>query len=138
MSVRRPIPKVRVALMHWRSFPTEIASDLSTFHRRHIREWHQGSMTSRELVDDILPFLPDRSAYKTAMRRGDWTDDQYRQARIGQEIAYSRADNSDYMPDTDIFLSPLQLHMKHAVDRYQLQAHQRNLDQLKRKRKGGG
>lgn len=82
---------------------------------------------------ELIEPLPERSAYKTALRRGDWTDEQYIQARIGEELAYSRADNSDYMPDTDIFRSPIQLHMKNAMEMYRLQAHQRNLSQLKRK-----
>lgn len=120
--------------MHWRTFPTEIAHDLSAVHRRHIREWHRGEMSSRELLE-LIEFLPERSAYKTALRNGDWTDEQYIQARIGEELAYSRADNSEYMPDTDMFRSPMQKHMKHAVEMYRLQAHQRNLSQLRRKRK---
>lgn len=117
-------------------YPTEIAFDLSAVHHRHIREWHRGVMSSRELME-LIEHLPDRSAYKTARRGGDWTTDQYVQARIGLEVAYSRADGSDYMPDIEMFKSPIQLHMKHAIDTYMTDAHQRNLDQMRRKRKGG-
>ena len=91
-------------------------------------------MSSRELLE-LIEFLPDTSAYKTALRRGDWSTEQYIQARIGEELAYSRADGAGYTPDVDMFRSPMQLHMANAVDAYRVKAHQDNLAQLKGKRK---
>lgn len=49
------------ALVFWREFPRQTASDLRRFFRAHIRDWHQGRMSSYELlelfgaeVDDIV------------------------------------------------------------------------------------
>jgi hypothetical protein len=93
-------------------------------------------MSSAELLD-LIEYLPHVSAYQTARRRGDWSVDQYIQARIGEEMAYARADGSGYMPEVEIFRSPMQQHMAAAVEMWKLNTHQRNVGELTRKRKGG-
>lgn len=35
----------------WRKLPRQIASDLRQFFATHIRDWHQGKMSSRELLE---------------------------------------------------------------------------------------
>jgi hypothetical protein len=92
-------------------------------------------LSSRELVDEIIPFLPETSAYKTARRGGDWSTEQYIQAAIGRETALARADGYGYMPDVDMFNSPLQKHLEAALDDYRVQKHDDNLAQLQGKRK---
>lgn len=46
-------------------------------------------MTSAELLD-LIEFLPDDSATKTAERFGDWSDADYRTARLINELALMR------------------------------------------------
>lgn len=48
-------------------------------------------VTSRR-VHALLWHLPDESETKTAVREGDWTEAQYVQARIANELMLSRAD----------------------------------------------
>jgi hypothetical protein len=58
------------ALGLWRLLPSQIASDLQRYYRRHIREWHRHdfSMSSRELLE-LLGALPDSSGFKEATER---------------------------------------------------------------------
>lgn len=57
------------AIKLWRLFPSQIASDLQIHcHGRHIREWHQGEMSSRELLE-LLDGLPESSRFKEASER---------------------------------------------------------------------
>lgn len=57
------------AIKLWRLFPNQIASDLQIHcHGRHIREWHQGRMSSRELLE-LLDGLPETSKFKEASER---------------------------------------------------------------------
>lgn len=56
------------AIKLWRLFPNQIASDLQAHYRRHIREWHQGQMSSRELLE-LLDGLPETSKFKEASER---------------------------------------------------------------------
>jgi hypothetical protein len=56
------------ALNVWRLFPTQIESGLTLYTTRHIREWHQGLMSSRELLG-ILAELPSKSKFKEASER---------------------------------------------------------------------
>jgi len=58
--------------MLMRSWPTEIESDLSRYHRRSIGDWWRGVMSSRELMA-LVRHLPEESAFKTeAERDGEW------------------------------------------------------------------
>lgn len=78
------------ALWIWSQFPREIASDLSQYHHRRIAEWHSGDMSSYELLE-LLEFMPEDGAFKTAVRGGDWTHDQEVWAQIANELAILRA-----------------------------------------------
>lgn len=103
-------------------------------------------MSSRELLDELLgivvdtnddgeyvlvsaEFLPERSALNTAMRGGDWSSEEYRQARMINELAGSRADNRDYIPDW--VLSPLQIKAEREHEDWQKRRHDENLAQLR-------
>ena len=74
----------------WRQFPRQIASDLSEFHHRRIADWHSGAMSSYELLE-LLEFMNERGAFKTAMRGGSWTWDQMVAAESYNETARTRA-----------------------------------------------
>lgn len=87
-------------------------------------------MSSRELME-IIDHLPDTSAYQKARRGGDWSPAEYREARLVNEMALSRADHSSYMPE--LVQSPIEQHIEQAVDRYRIEAHDRNLAQLQGK-----
>lgn len=78
------------ALWIWAQFPREIASDLSQYHHRRIAEWHSGDMSSYELLE-LLEFMPERGAFKTAVRGGEWTEEQDVWAQIANELAILRA-----------------------------------------------
>lgn len=104
--MRQPIPKVREILPTWRKYPTEIAYDLSVVHRRHIGEWHRGEMSSRELIELLEPLPCCTSAFKTALRGGDWCIHEYTAARAANEAALARADGNGYTPE--LIKSPAQ------------------------------
>ena len=61
------------ALWIWRQFPKQIASDLSEFHHRRIAEWHDGSMSSYELLE-LLEYMREEGAFKTALRDGEFCE----------------------------------------------------------------
>ncbi|OMC44716.1 hypothetical protein A5742_27470 [Mycolicibacterium fortuitum] len=87
------------ALWLWRQFPRQIASDLSQFHSgRRISDWHRGTcddrgflvLSSYELLE-LIEFLPESGAFKSAARGGAWTEDQIVAAETFNEIARFRA-----------------------------------------------
>lgn len=78
------------ALWLWRQFPRQIASDLSRFHHRRIADWHDGTMSSYELLE-LLEFMPDDGAFKAAMRNGEFSHDQQIWRYIATELAKLRA-----------------------------------------------
>lgn len=82
--------KVLQALWIWRQFPRQIASDLSQFHGRRIAEWHRGDMSSFELLD-LIEFMDDDGALKTAMRGGEYSEDQLAVRHLANEVARLRA-----------------------------------------------
>lgn len=90
-----------MAVELWARYPTEIEADLSHRHGRHIREWHQGQMSSRELLALVL-YSDDDSEYQKARRDGDWTDMEYIVATIANRLAAQSG--QEYEP----FLSPAQ------------------------------
>lgn len=122
-------PKIRLAVAYFRRFPAEVRHDISRyFPGRHIREWHQGSMSSSELLD-LLEFLPEESATKTAERMGDWTSDQYRIARLVNEIALMRYERAGgQKPQLDV--SPGQEFFKREKDSWRVERHKAGLRQL--------
>lgn len=91
-----------MAVELWSRYPLEIQADLSRFHQRHIREWHQGQMSSFEFLTLVLYGLPDDSEYQKARRNGDWTDMEYIVATIANRLAAQSG--QEYEP----FLSPAQ------------------------------
>lgn len=57
------------ALSLWRLLPRETEAALSRYHPgRHIREWHTGTMSSRELLA-LLCDLPETSAFRERSER---------------------------------------------------------------------
>lgn len=116
----------------WRKFPTEIRYDLSAVHGRSIGEWHRGQMSSNELID-LVEHLPDRSAFKTALRGGDWSIDQYVAARAANELALSRADGRDYEPE--LIKSPAQEHANNERERFRRERHYKARAEMTRKRR---
>jgi hypothetical protein len=74
----------------WRDYPGEIASDLSRYHRLRIRDWHQGVMCSYELLE-LLEFMPDEGAFKTAVRDGEPSERDEAIRQIANETAVLRA-----------------------------------------------
>ena len=102
-----------VALEFWSRFPLEIEYDLVHEHNRHIREWHQGQMSSRELLVLIVyQDINGNSAYARALRDGDWSEAEYISAVTANELLNLRAGyhavhgGEPYEPT--LFLSPFQ------------------------------
>lgn len=91
----------------WRMLPRQIASDLQRFFHRRIADWHDGSLSSFELLelfgvrfeDDpetrtrsiFVDFAPEQGAVAVALRDGGWTEDQLVAAETFNEIARLRA-----------------------------------------------
>jgi hypothetical protein len=74
----------------WSRYAGEIASDLSQYHHRRIADWHQGRMCSFELLE-LCEFMPDEGRFKTALRNGEPSDDQWALRQIANETAILRA-----------------------------------------------
>lgn len=77
------------AVLVWRQHPTEIEADLSEYHGRSIKEWHRGTMSSRELLV-LVRHLKDGSAYKTALRDGKWPEFMQILADLHKEVSLLR------------------------------------------------
>lgn len=78
-------------------------------------------MSSSELLD-LIEFLPDDSATKTAERFGDWSPDEYRTARLINEIALMRYEQAGGQKPT-LEVSPAQEFMKREKDDWRVQRH---------------
>lgn len=78
-------------------------------------------MSSSELLD-LLEFLPDESATKSAERLGDWSEDQYRQARLINELALMRYEHAGGSKPT-LDMSPAQRWLKRDDEDYRLRRH---------------
>lgn len=74
----------------WCQFPRQIASDLSRFHHRRIAEWHAGDMSSYELLE-LLEYMPDEGAFKTAVRGGEYAERDIVWRHIASELSKLRA-----------------------------------------------
>lgn len=106
------------------------------FYQVDIRDWFTGVMDSRRFIA-LLDGLPDESAFKTwAIRGGDWSEDQYVQARLVNEMALSRADGKGYMPS--MLKSPMQLAEENAADEYRAKRHHDTLRELRGEEQPGG
>ena len=78
-------------------------------------------MSSAELLD-LLEFLPEDSATKTAERMGDWSEGTYRAARVVNELALMRYEHAGgQKPEMD--LSPGQKFVKREKDEWRLERH---------------
>ena len=129
------IPKVSDAFGIWLWFSREIESDLLRFYSVDVRDWFSGVMDSRRLIS-LLDGLPDESMFKTwAVRGGDWSEDQYVQARLVNEVALSRADGKGYMPS--MLKSPMQIAVENSEDEYRSRRHNDALNELRGKEPSG-
>lgn len=89
-------------------------------------------MSSSELLD-LLEFLPEDSATKTAERMGDWTPDQYRLARVVNELALMRYEHAGgHKPKLE--LSPGEQYLQREKDKWRADRHAEGLRQLNRKK----
>jgi hypothetical protein len=121
-------PKVADAFFIWCVYCREIESDLLRFYNVDIRDWYRGDMDSRRLLT-LLDGLPNDSSFKLwAVRGGDWTEAEYVQARLVNEVALSRADGKGYMPE--LLRSPMQVAHDNAADEYRNRRHQDALREL--------
>lgn len=78
-------------------------------------------MSSSELLD-LLEFLPEESATKTAERSGDWSTHEYRAARIVNELALMRYEHAGgQKPNLD--LSPGEQFVKQEKDEWRTRRH---------------
>jgi hypothetical protein len=122
-------PKVTDAFSIWCVYCREIEADLLRFYNQDIRDWYLGSIDSRRLLT-LLDGLPEESSFKKwAIRGGDWTEDQYVQARLVNEVALSRADGKGYMPE--LLKSPMQIAADDTADEYRNRRHQDALRELR-------
>lgn len=122
-------PKVTDAFLIWRWFAREIEADLLRYYNVDVRDWFTEVMDSRRLLT-LLDGLPDESSFKTwAIRGGDWTADQYVQARLVNELALARADGKGYTPN--LLKSPMQIAGDRAESDYRAKRHSENLKQLR-------
>lgn len=78
------------ALWIWRQYPKQIANDLSRYHRRQIREWHDGDMSSYDLLT-LLEFMDDEGALKAALRGGEYSEARLDIRHLTNEVARLRA-----------------------------------------------
>src|SRR5512139_1333868 len=83
-------PKVMEAQAIWVRWPRQIASDLSRFHHRRIADWHQGVMSSYELLE-LLEYPPEDGALARAIRDGERSEWQQMLAQVANEVAVLRA-----------------------------------------------
>lgn len=63
-------PKVTEMFPRWRAFPREIESDLNLYHRRDIKDWHTGELSSRLLLnylDGLM--LQEESWYRASVQK---------------------------------------------------------------------
>lgn len=95
-----------------RDYPTQIESDLLD-KGLDIGDWYQQTrdehgrlkLSSRRLLDVVLPHLPEVSAFNDALREGDWPEQTQILAKIHEEIAGDNASKREQKEFT-AFLSP--------------------------------
>lgn len=115
-----------------RQFPREIEADL-IFRGIDIHDWHQGRMSSRRLLC-LIDALPDDSTYMKERRDGDWSDQEYINAAIVNELRRLRADNAainaDFKMDVHMVESPAQAMEHENLNERSKQVRQHLLSQL--------
>lgn len=123
------IPKVADAVAAWRWYSRELDADFARFYHRDIRDWYVGDMSSRQFLN-LIDGLPEHSLFKTwAVRGGDWTENQYLQARLINEVALSRADGKGYAPH--LVKSPMEYAAEQATETYRRNRHDETLKALR-------
>lgn len=122
----------------------EMASDLSRYHHRRIADWHQGKMTSREVTEELFgivtevdkdgkhwlvlaDFLPEDSAFNTALRGGDSSPREYREGRMINELAVAFSVGRGWDP----WLSHGQKAAQRKHEEWLVERHDANLAQLR-------
>ncbi|AKY02823.1 tail assembly chaperone [Mycobacterium phage Phatniss] len=99
--------KVMEAQWFWRLYPRQIASDLRRFFGLSVADWHQGRLSSLELLDLFgvrfvdnaeervrelyVDFAPVNGAVARAVRGGRWSESELIAAETYNEIARFRA-----------------------------------------------
>lgn len=144
----------------WRLLPTETEAALSRYHRRRIRDWHRGEMSSRELLA-LLTDLPESSTFRERAERThrlvevdgqlrlysvladlppgavieaefvDWTYDRKIAARTALEIALSRADRGGEHPSREGLDEPLVAALRRRAERKQELIRDRSRSQVR-------
>lgn len=90
------------------------------------------AITQNDDDEDVLSawFLPEESALNTALRGGDWSSKEYREARIINELAAAHAAGRGYEP----LQSPAQEYAERQHAAWQKRRHDENLAQLRGER----
>jgi hypothetical protein len=131
IEISAEIPKATDALAVWIWYGRELEADLQRYYHVNIADWLHGDMSSRRLLT-LIDGLPEESLFKTwALRGGDWSSAEYREARMINEVALSRADGKGYMPT--LIKSPWQIADDEATDDFRRRKHDENLQQLRGK-----
>lgn len=89
-------------------------------------------MSSRELLV-FIEYVGDESKTKTAMRRGDWTAEQYFTVRIINELMSLRADNAALAGQSmrpTLILSPAQMAEKDDEEQLRIDLHDMMIAQM--------
>lgn len=103
-----------------RQFPREIEADL-LIRGIDIFDWHRGEMSSRRLIT-LIETLPPDSTYWRERRDGDWSEQEYINATILNELRLLRADNAaihaGHKMDINLVESPAQAQeQEHLAER---------------------
>lgn len=106
------------ALWIWRQFPKQIASDLSQYHHRRIAEWHSGMMSSYELLE-LLEFMPERGAFKTALRQDEYSEEEQVWRHVANKL--SRIESILYVANTRKAADPQRMFYTMAEMREQIE-----------------
>lgn len=119
-----------------RQFPREIEADL-LFRGIDIGDWHQGRMSSRRLLC-LVEALPHDSAYWRERNDGDWTEEEYINAAVVNELRLMRADNAaihaKHKMDVSLVESPAQQGEKEEFTERHRQVRAHIMEQLTRKK----
>lgn len=125
-----------------RQFPRQIRRDLDRFHRRRLADWWRGTvrddgdlaLSSSELID-LLEWMDDDGAFKTAMRGGCWPDwkrmlaeaanEGYRLRAWYQAVNSPEGEDYGFDPAEVEFVDP-------AVQKLRHEQEQREAEQAKR------
>jgi len=126
-----------MALWIWRQYPTEIEADLLA-RGIDIADWHQGTrhprgwltLSSRRLLG-LIENLPELSAFKTALRDGDWPTDTQILAEMHKELANFHAGHRpEGEREYSTFVSPVEHRKRYAEQMAEAEFGAQQLDVL--------